>query len=185
MRANLRDNQRSKLYAAESVLKGVGQRWESVQEVQEYVDRVTDRAYVRRHYPLGMSLTMSRGLVNNRIEVLDGRGRRSGAAYGYTITLPRFARTEYYVLHEVAHILTRNRYGRVAAHGWQFAATELDLVRHMMGHEAEDMLRQSFRAHRVKFRKPRKGTGRVMSVEEKEALVARLAAGRARAAGES
>ncbi|AXQ69237.1 hypothetical protein HOU02_gp488 [Caulobacter phage CcrBL9] len=66
--------------------------------------------------------------------------------------MPRWARCEHIVLHEVAHSLTIRRHGyHVASHGWQYAAIYLDLVRFGMGVEAHRMLKESFKAHKVRW----------------------------------
>ena len=60
----------------------------------------------------------------------DGRGRRS-ACYifeDHQIRLPRWSRTEYVVLHEVAHGLVWAMLPRAAAHGEEFARLYLDLL---------------------------------------------------------
>jgi hypothetical protein len=83
------------------------------------------------------------------------------------------------VLHEMAHEVRhyrRDRFTPEAAHGWQYAATYLDLVMWFMGSEAHDKLKAAFKKHKVKFSKPR--TGRLLSAEEKQVLRDRLAKAR-------
>lgn len=64
----------------------------------------------------------------NPVAVLDGRGRRRGAADRGLIKLPRFARNVPYVLHEVAHVILDQR-GYGVTHGPEFAAQLLSLWR--------------------------------------------------------
>ena len=99
------------------------------------------------------------------IAIGDGRGRRSaGALYSLDedqgeIRVPRLARYEYVVLHEVSHVLADRAQGRraVAAHGWEFCATLLDLVEIQLGEDARQQLEESFCRHRVQFRPKRPG----------------------------
>lgn len=151
----MRDSQRKKLYTAErSVFGGnastarVGVPLPTVEDVEKYVDKVMSRKVVKRYFR------------TDPVKVADGRGTRWAFARGSSkINIPRWARTEWVVLHELAHILdTRDQRkvgDRRAAHGWQFAGTYLFLVRTMLGKDAAADLKASFRKHRVKFTKPR------------------------------
>ncbi len=88
------------------------------------------------------------------ILIKDGRGRRIAcASVGYnggTLKLPKWARQEWVVLHEVAHVITTKT---VASHGQEFCANMLELVGHCMGDEAERSLKESFDKNNVKWRK--------------------------------
>jgi putative metallohydrolase (TIGR04338 family) len=100
----------------------------------------------------------------NAPRVGDGRARRKACwdANVYEIKLPQWARTEAVILHEMAHwIVDRaamvGTYGRGrqydadhAAHGKEFAAVFLELVRLQLGAEATKALKASYKAHRVK-----------------------------------
>lgn len=97
--SKVRDYQRSKVYKSERDVFG----WPDsrppelpeLSDVERFVAECLDTEWWER----GMS-------PFGRIDVLDGRGRRRGGAnwmLGY-ITMPRFTRHEYYVVHELAHI---------------------------------------------------------------------------------
>jgi len=162
-----RDTQRSKLYKAESVVHGrdlVG-----VADMQRYVDELVKRAWFKRRWP---DVT--------DIQVRDGRGRRRAGASPANryITMPKWARYEEVVLHEVAHIVTDVQYGmRPAFHGWQFASNLIELVRYSMGKPEADMMKGSFRSSGVRFAKPKKRVP--LTDEQKVAATQRLAAARA------
>jgi len=172
-----RDSQRSKLYRAEDFLMGKGQSWETTAEIQAYVDHLVSLAWFQRRWPLAA------------IAVNDGRGRRSacgstrralsGKYYGY-IKLPRWARTQSVVLHEIAHccasIEARRNREPIASHGWQFARTLLELVRHEMGNEHWETLRASFREHRVRHKQPRRLSPAARAAAAQRLKDARLAA---------
>ena len=60
----------------------------------------------------------------------DGRGCVRGRATAGTIILPRYARRDWYVLHEVAHVIMERRYDRMkyACHGPEFVRVYVDLI---------------------------------------------------------
>jgi putative metallohydrolase (TIGR04338 family) len=167
VRAGVRDSQRSKLYAAESVVRG--QTFESVEAMQAYVDKLIGRAWFKRRWPGVRS-----------IAVRDGRGRRRAGAssFGGYITMPKWSRYEEVVLHEVAHICTDSQYGtrEVAAHGWQFAGTLVELVRYETGKDEADKMKASFRKAKVRFSEPKKR--KALSPEQKAANAERLSKAR-------
>lgn len=163
-----RDNQRARLYAAENEafgkgdnLKPIATKLPKVKDVERYVKRQMKRATLKKRYS---------SALNNEIEIHDGRGHRCAKAYGTrTIAIPLWARCDWVVLHETAHIIharilrigyrppgsrLKELYGG-APHGWQFAAIYMDLVRFCMGKEAADTLKAEFKKHKVRFTKPR------------------------------
>ena len=86
------------------------------------------------------------------IPIENGRGG-TGTSYGGLITLGAAARTPMVILHELAHeIVTRHARRPVAAHGPEFAAVLLILVRHRLGAEQADLLRTAFKENRVHHR---------------------------------
>lgn len=96
-----RDSQRSKVYEAEGcildkrILNGSvpehGRVFDSIHEVRDYVNALLDEAWWKR-----------RSLVAT-VTVGDGRGHRRAVSYDGHIEIPRWARTEGVVLHEMAH----------------------------------------------------------------------------------
>jgi putative metallohydrolase (TIGR04338 family) len=165
-----RDSQRSKLYTAEHTIPR-GLELREMDAIIGYLERVMAHQWYRRHY----------GAID-RYELQDGRGRSSaagGLAWRSTarMTFPTWSRCERILLHELAHAITRKLHGfECAAHGWQFAAVFLDLVRHFMGAEVGEQLRLAFRENRVRYAAPRKG--RPMTPEQRSQAVERLAAAR-------
>jgi putative metallohydrolase (TIGR04338 family) len=131
-------DQAGRLYAAEE-LSGIkyGEAL-TLKECQKFVDKIMSRKYVVEKYRMKSAIT-----------VLDGRGRRKACAtfhYGNrAIKLPRWARTKYVILHEVAHHLTR-----LDGHKAEFASCLLDLVRHFMGKESADALQGAYHLKGVK-----------------------------------
>lgn len=81
------------------------------------------------------------------VKVKDGRGRQSACAYydRRTISLPRWARTEYVIIHEVAHLPIPDK------HGPMFCALYLRLVREIMGAEAAECLEAGYIKEGVKY----------------------------------
>lgn len=167
-----RDSQRKRLYVAERVLGKFAKPLQDVQDIERFLKKQLQRKAILRRYPD----------ATRTVRVSDGRGRRNACAYGdWKIAIPLWARNTHIVIHEMAHIVTHRQYGsKVAGHGWEYANVFLDLVRFIMGNEAHDALKQSFKDHKVKFTKPR--TRKPLSTEEKMALAARLAEARAKIA---
>lgn len=165
-KAKVRDTQRSKLYKAERVLDAFKTETPTVAHVEKLVARVLASKRVRAKYPPR----------TGSVAVKDGRGRRRACSSFGAISIPRWSRKDWIVLHEMAHELASHMAGR-AAHGWEFAECYLYLVKLFMGREAHDALKASFKEHRVRYTKPRKG--RTLSPEEREAMAARLSVYRA------
>jgi putative metallohydrolase (TIGR04338 family) len=141
-----RDNQKSRLYKAENVLNEFSERLETVPEMADYLTKVMNRAPIQARY--GAYLEM-------RTEVRDGRGCRRALGSRHWIKMPKWARTQFIVLHEYAHALTIRKFGSlVADHGREYASVYLDLVRFGLGKEAHDALVASFKANRVRYRLP-------------------------------
>src|SRR4051812_18715124 len=107
-----RDSQRSKLYKAEKVLADMSRRLETVPEMDAFLKKTLSRAPIQRRYER---------VLRKGIEVKDGRRCRNALGGYWWIKMPKWARTEYIVLHEAAHSITQRMHGRlVAAHGWQY-----------------------------------------------------------------
>lgn len=120
----LRDNQKGKVYTAESILprRQIGDA--SLEAVTAYVRRV--EASVAWSKLLARS-----GLQPVTLEVRPGDGCSWARGGRFRLTLPRWARQEAVVLHEMAHAATPG-----ASHNWPFAAAFLSLVQTFMGKEA-------------------------------------------------
>jgi putative metallohydrolase (TIGR04338 family) len=134
----MRDNQRSRIYAAERVLfaSGLSDPLVTVPEMQAYAERVISSAWWRKQWPHTRSVTIT-----------DGRSRRRGnccpTMTGWRIAMPRWTRHTGYLLHELAHTTSSDR------HGPRFARNYLLLVKRYMGVEAFDVLIESFRLNGV------------------------------------
>lgn len=166
----LRDTQRKKVYNAEAVLLRFAKPLREITDIEKYLRKQLARKAITSRYPDAAEA----------MRVKDGRGTRKALAYGtYAISIPLWARNEAIVLHEAAHVITSRHIDRrkASAHGWQFCETLLVLVRFIMGREAHDALKQSFKDHKVRFSKPRERAP--LSEEQKAALRERLAKARA------
>lgn len=143
-----RDSQRSRVYAADYALHETAPRLETIADINAFVAQVLSKATIQRRYGDHLKGT---------ITVHDGRGRRAACGGRDYIKMPAWSRSQALVLHEVAHVIVERRYGdRVAAHGREFCAIYLDLVRFGMGVQAHDALKGFFQANRVRFR-PKRG----------------------------
>ncbi len=91
-----------------------------------------------------------------RIDLLPGARARNAFQRLNTITLPQWARNEWVILHELAHVIIwynsyKNKYfeRQFAGHGPEWASMYLWLVREMLGKDAADRLLASFAKERV------------------------------------
>lgn len=160
-----RDSQRARLYRAEravfmrdSACPHAAYGWlTTLAQLRGYVEMVARHPEVVRLYPAAGA--PARSLLAD-LEVKDGRGRRSAAAYVgvHAITVPTALRMRWVVLHELAHVIARLEDGAepdFAPHGWQFAGHYLVLVEAVFGAVPADKLRHSFAAHTVRWQPPR------------------------------
>lgn len=144
-----RDSQKSKLYKAEKVLEQVSSRLETIAEIEGYINHALNRAPIKSRY--------SRW-TGGHLMIRDGRGARNATGGTGAVKFPCWSRTQYIVLHELAHVIAQRKYGvYIAGHGRLFCEVYLDLVRFVMGVAAHDLLKESFKTNKVKFR-PKRGT---------------------------
>lgn len=163
-----RDTQRQKVYDAERAAFG-GSKPEgySIAEMQQLIDKWRSSKVLQRHYPR----------ATRPLRVADGRGRRRacfapmGLFHDDELRMPRWSRKKWVLLHEFAHALTYS--SARAWHGWEFCECYLYLVRVYIGRGAEEKLAREFKAHHVKYRKPRK---RQMTEAQREAARQRMLA---------
>ncbi|MDG2428015.1 MAG: hypothetical protein P8M16_06265 [Acidimicrobiales bacterium] len=152
---HLRDTQRSKIYRAEHVLgpHTLGNRYKTVTDCHEFMMSVIERKTFQDWFPRAAS-TLSVGL-----EVRPGRGARHAfASSPFAVTLPRWARNEPVMIHELCHLVVHHEFPHkeIALHGWQFSQTYLKIVGDVLGPNAHRKLKASFEENRVKFTSPRK-----------------------------
>lgn len=165
-----RDSQRQKVYDAErKAFEGEQIDLPEVSDMERFVAHVCGLKRVRQAFPCLM----------RHVVIGDGRARRRAGGNYYGIFMPRWSRKRWVVLHELSHTIVQRQHGvrGTAGHGWEFASVYLTLVRHVLGVPAHARLKAQFRAHRVRFKAPRKG--RPLSPERRAALVEVLARARA------
>jgi hypothetical protein len=163
----IRDSQKSDFYAAEHVLRHVSKPLAEVKDIERYLKKQMKRKFLISRYGAAVTYPMKVG---------NGAGQRRALGSPGWIGIPLWARTESIVLHEWAHSI----HGRIgerggwfynssyvhckgsripevcggAGHGWQYAAIFLDVVHACMGAEAAKTLKASYKACRIRFRKP-------------------------------
>lgn len=132
-----RDTQRARVYAAERLIEWTDDDL-TLEECRSYCRSVSRSAWFRRTFAWS---------AGREITVHDGRGCRNALAASGSITLPRWARRHWVILHEIAHCVTS---GRHAAHGPEFVANLLKLYRHFLGSEAYAIVREAMADHGVR-----------------------------------
>ena len=142
------DRQRSALYRAEDRVPW-GRKFNGIPEAQAFVDQVISSSaweFAPTEDADGVAWVVPRVVV-----VRDGRGRRHACSerawFGSEIKLPKWARTELIVLHELAHVRVPPGF---PPHGARFAAEYLALVRRFASEDIADALEASFREEGVK-----------------------------------
>jgi hypothetical protein len=134
------DRQKSQVYAAERAARArvADEHFGDKVSAWAFIEKVERDAWFRRKYG------------RRRFRVTHKHhGEATGG--GSELALPRWAWTPMVILHEIAHCLTMTEQ---EWHGWKFCATHLGLVRHFMGKECYLRLRESYREHRVRYKKP-------------------------------
>lgn len=165
-----RDSQRSKVYDAENAAFGKASKpdagLESVDQCQAFVDRVLGTPGIVDRFSRAPVVTVKpgHGARHARFDAIGSRG--SG-----DLIAPKWSRRKVWLLHELAHALTHRE--DEPWHGWRFCECYLYLVRVFAGRGCEDSLKREFKAHRVKFKRPRSST---MTDEQREAARERMAA---------
>lgn len=145
----VRDNQKSRHYAAERFLYDAGKtvikngkhettwnlnKQSSIHDCQSYLNVICDQYWFRQRFG------------ERNIHIRSGRG--GGKAFGSTrITLGTWARNEAIILHELAHCLAPYK----TKHGAEFAGILLFLVKNAFGADVARQLRESYKTHRVRY----------------------------------
>ena len=134
--ARPRDSQRARLYRAEGEVDG-GRRLPTVERMQAYVDALCAADWFLSRWG------------TQTIEVRPGYGhRRATADERGVLQMPKWARTELVLLHEVAHCLTPRS---CAAHGPEYAGVLLALARRRMGPATAQRVEDAFAGQRVRW----------------------------------
>lgn len=131
-----RDSQRARLYRAEGEV-GTGRRLPTVAGMQAYVDGLVAADWFVARWG------------ERCFEVRPGFGhRRATADSNGVLQMPKWARTELVLLHEVAHCLTPVAY---APHGPEYAGVLLAVARRGMGPATAQSLEDAFARQRVRW----------------------------------
>jgi len=97
-----------------------------------------------------------------KIYIKDGRGRRRACAWSKgihgkrnEISLPKWSRSTWIIIHECAHILTSKTDKGTAPHGAVFCTHYVNLVGQILGYYAQSLLESRFDENGVKVIKQR------------------------------
>ncbi|HEX3623004.1 MAG TPA: hypothetical protein VHT97_11875 [Acidimicrobiales bacterium] len=131
-----RDSQRSRLYRAEGEVDA-GRRLPTVERMQAWVDALAATDWFLARWG------------ERAFDVRPGFGHRRATADQHgVLQMPKWARTELVLLHEVAHCLTP---ATCAAHGPEYAGVLLALARRGMGPATAQALEDAFDVSRVRW----------------------------------
>lgn len=151
-----RDNQVGKLYAAEALawcnaVRGSGEQYTYTtgelptnEAAQAFIDATLANPAIRA--------TFGRSACAKVSVYYTGRGASATYTSG-RIRLGTETRSKVIALHELAHIIAGRFFGwkLIEAHGPQFAAVQLYLIRVMLGDAVADNLRAAYELHGVRF----------------------------------
>jgi putative metallohydrolase (TIGR04338 family) len=131
-----RDSQRARLYRAEFAVHH-GRRLATVERMQAWVDGLCAMEWFVARWG------------SRSFDVRPGFGhRRATADENGVLQMPKWARTELVLLHEVAHCLTPST---CASHGPEYAGVLLALARRGMGPGTAQRLEDAFASERVRW----------------------------------
>jgi putative metallohydrolase (TIGR04338 family) len=142
-RSGLRDTQRSRVYEWERAVikeRGVGfydAEFETLEECEQFMNPIWRKERGR----LGLARQRAPELSRN----LWGQ-RSAWAGDNHVIKLPKWARSRWVILHEMAHRLTSSDPG----HGARFVGCLMGLVARHLEHDVNDLMRVADE-HRVKY----------------------------------
>lgn len=138
-----RDSQRSKVYAAENkAFPHMHDERMTLAGCKSFVSIVVNCQFWKE----------SKG--RKIVKIKDGRGTRRAMYYPKTnkINLPKWARNEWVIIHELAHFLCWQKHeDTVPSHGVKFCGIYLKLVEQVLGAEAAVDLAVSFEMRGVKY----------------------------------
>ncbi len=131
-----RDSQRARLYRAEGEVD-CGRRLPTVAKMQAYVDDLVSADWFLARWG------------ERSFDVRPGFGHRRATADEHgVLQMPKWARSELVLLHEVAHCLAPRT---VASHGPEYAGVLLALARRAMSPGTAQSLEDAFAAQRVRW----------------------------------
>ena len=137
----MRDFQRSRLYKAEWAVRFDPRRIHSLDECQAFVDEMrTDKSLTHFRYLPKITVKSGRGSAMANFHMFEGA----------SMSLPLWARTEFTIIHELAHFATPPR---TADHGPVFAWLELQAIQRTFGKPQADELRYWYSHYKVKVGK--------------------------------
>ena len=131
-----RDSQRARLYRAEGDVD-CGRHLPTVAKMQAYVDHLVSADWFLARWG------------ERTFDVRPGFGHRRATADEHgVLQMPKWARTELVLLHEVAHCLTPTTF---ASHGPEYAGVLVALARRAMTPATAQALEEAFARHRVRW----------------------------------
>ena len=133
--------QQDELYAAEHEVPWTGDSFESIEQVQEWVDRLRESAWWERNFPNVRKVYVEKHVKGR----MDGAGL-DDVGHGVVPWWPGWG--EMLMLHEVCHVLTDKRFGNAAHSPW-FCRMYLEMVSTYLGPEVYLELQKAMDRHGV------------------------------------
>jgi len=167
-----RDNQKSRLYAAEWECFGrPSMEFKDMGQLEDYLWSVLENRYVQKKYQIAREIVSG----TQWLKVDNGAGFRQATTLWHPdsiqMTFPRRSRCSWQVLHELSHVFTPRD---AQAHGREFARIYLHLVRVFFGEEIQNKFKAGMKKHNCKYSKTHSRWRNPPTPEEKIELLARL-----------
>lgn len=171
-----RDVQRSKMYASEwEVFGWAEEEFEDMEQLKDYLYDILENRHVQNKYPMARAIMSG----TQKLKVSAGQGHRRAITKWednfIRVSFPRKMRCKWVVVHELAHVLAPQD---SAFHGREFARVYLYLVKLFFGQETQNKLKAAMKKHKCKYSKAHTRWKKPLTQEEKDAMLARLTAGR-------
>ncbi len=147
--ARKKDTQKNRLYRAEDIFK---HNPDAIADSQAFVDNILLTPWWIERSNVTKVNVRAEGWCGIRYAYV----RRDGTQWN--MVLPNWARCEYVILHELAHILNDSDPLRAfrRSHGTFFASCLLDMVARYVSTEMAEKLKARFNAYRVQYKRPKR-----------------------------
>jgi len=154
--ASVRDSQKSKVYRSENTIKTTGKMNDS--ETMKFINKVVCSNAYKDFSDKFYDFFKDESRINNFDVELNPRGKTWARGGQNGLTLPDWAKSEFVILHEMAHLIMRRMFNgtirrkrKMQGHGQEFCFILLYLVQEFMDDYYLYELLQGYENNNVKY----------------------------------